>query len=239
MAGDGTRFSKAGYTLPKPLVNVNGLPMISRVIRNLDVLGVTEYIFLVRAEHWEKYSLLRTTIANETKGRSTVVKVDKLTEGAACTALLAKDIINSFEDLLIANSDQLIDFDLHNFSVIKDYTSADGIIFTFKDTNPKWSFVKLKELEVVEVAEKNPISDNATCGVYWFRRGYNFVDAAEQMIAANVRTNNEFYIAPVYNFLIHDNKTILPFFVNKMHGIGTPEDLNEYLRTLSVQSGIV
>jgi hypothetical protein len=104
------------------------------------------------------------------------------------------------------------------------------MIFTFHDVHPKWSFVKTNSYGfITEIAEKNPISDIATCGIYWYRRGSDFVSAAERMIKKNIRTNNEFYIAPVYNEMIEDGCKLIPFFVHKMHGIGTPEDLNTYL----------
>jgi dTDP-glucose pyrophosphorylase len=139
-------------------------------------------------------------------------------------------VILNEDDLLIANSDQIIEYEPQNFINIKSLTNVDSLVFTFNATHPKWSFVKVDSSGFVsEVAEKNPISDIATCGIYWYRRGSDFVKYAERMIDKNIRVNNEFYIAPVYNELINDNKTLLPFYVNKMWGIGTPEDLNNYL----------
>jgi dTDP-glucose pyrophosphorylase len=229
MAGEGSRFAKEGYTFPKPLIDVRGKPMIQAVVENLDFDA--EYIFLVRKEHLKKYNGVRTTIERITNGRFKIVEVDGLTEGAACTALLAKEHINTDEDLLIANSDQIISYSAENFLAMKNLTSVDAIVFSFYAVHPKWSFVKTNSRGIVtEVAEKNPISDVATCGIYWYRRGSDFVTYAEQMISKNIRVNNEFYIAPVYNELIGDGKTLIPYFVNRMHGIGTPEDLNEYLR---------
>ena len=228
MAGEGSRFAKEGYTFPKPLIDVEGKPMIQRVVENLDFDA--EYIFLVRKEHLDKYSGLETTLARITNGRYKVVTIDGLTEGAACTALLAKEYINNDEDLLIANSDQIIEYSPENFNYLKNFTAADAIVFTFHAVHPKWSFVKTNSRGVVtEVAEKNPISDIATCGIYWYRRGSEFVSCAETMIQKNIRVNNEFYIAPVYNELIQSGKTLIPFFVHRMHGIGTPEDLNSFL----------
>ena len=228
MAGEGSRFAKEGYTFPKPLIDVNGKPMIQRVVENLDFDA--EYIFLVRKEHLEKYSGLKSTLNRITNGRFKIVEVDGLTEGAACTALLAKDHINNDDDLLIANSDQIIEYCPENFQYIKNFSTVDAIVFCFHAVHPKWSFVKTNSRGVItEVAEKNPISDIATCGIYWYRKGSDFVKAAEQMINKNIRVNNEFYIAPVYNELISDGKTLIPFFVDKMHGIGTPEDLNAYV----------
>lgn len=228
MAGEGSRFAKEGYQYPKPLIDVNGLPMIQRVVDNLSFDA--EYIFLVRKEHLEKYKGLEGTLNQITKYNSKIVIVDSLTDGAACTALLAKDYIDDEDDLLIANSDQIIEYEKQNFTTIKTLTDVDSIVFSFNATHPKWSFVRVNELGFVsEVAEKNPISNIATCGIYWYRRGSDYVKYAEQMISKNIKVNNEFYIAPVYNELIADNKSLIPFYVNKMWGIGTPEDLKNYL----------
>ena len=229
MAGEGSRFAKEGYTFPKPLIDVNGKPMIQAVVENLDF--DCEYIFLVRKSHLEKYDGLRETLSRITNNRLQIVEVDGLSEGAACTALLAKEYINNDDDLLIANSDQIIEYQPQNFNTMRSLTDVDAIVWTFNDVHPKWSFVKTNARGFcTEVAEKKPISDIATCGIYWYRKGSDFVKSAEQMIQKDIRVKNEFYIAPVYNELIGDGKTLIPFFVHKMHGVGTPEDLNNYLR---------
>jgi dTDP-glucose pyrophosphorylase len=228
MAGEGSRFAKEGYTFPKPLIDVDGKPMIQKVVENLNFPA--EFIFLVRKEHLHKYEGLSVTLHRITGGRVTIVEVDGLTEGAACTALLAKEYINTDDDLLIANSDQVIQYRPENFLTMKNMTTADGIVFTFNAVHPKWSFAKVNDKGfVTEVAEKVPISNVATCGIYWYRRGKDFVEAAESMIVKNIRVNNEFYIAPVYNEMITSGQTVIPFFVQEMHGIGTPEDLNAFL----------
>ena len=229
MAGEGSRFVKEGYTFPKPLIEVNGKPMIQVVVENLDFN--CEYIFLVRQSHIEKYSGFINTLSRITNGNFKYVVVDKLTEGAACTALLAEEFINNEEDLLIANSDQFIEYERENFNMIKNITSVDSIVFSFNAVHPKWSFVKTNSRGfVTEVAEKKPISNIATCGIYWYRRGSDFVKYAKEMIEKNVRVNNEFYIAPVYNELIKDEKLLIPFYVSKMWGLGTPEDLKDFLK---------
>jgi dTDP-glucose pyrophosphorylase len=228
MAGEGTRFKTQGYSLPKPFINVDGKPMIQRVVENLHFNA--EYIFLVRKEHLEKNKNFENILRECTNNNYKIVIVDKLTEGAACTALLAKEFINNDEELLIANSDQIMDYKKEDFISNKNNLKTDGIIFCFNDTDPKWSFIKIDDNKnVVEVAEKKPISNIATCGIYWYQKGKNFVQYAEKMIEKNVRVNGEFYIAPVYNELISDGKILVPFYVNKMHGIGTPEDLEKYL----------
>lgn len=230
MAGEGSRFANAGYTFPKPLINVNGKPMIQTVVENIGFDAT--YIFIVREEHLKKYEGLRSTLNRITGGKTQIVEVDELTQGAACTALLAKDLINDDDDLLIANSDQHVTFIRENFLSMKSHCKeVDGIVYTFNATHPKWSFVEVNsEGFVTRVEEKNPISDIATCGIYWYRKGSDFVKYAEKMIKKNIRVNNEFYIAPVYNEMINDGNNLIPFYVEKMWGIGTPEDLENFLR---------
>lgn len=231
MAGEGSRFAKEGYQYPKPLIDVNGKPMIQRVVENLDFDA--EYIFLVRKSHLENYNGLENTLKQITNGKSKIVVVDTLTEGAACTCLLAEKHINNDDELLIANSDQIIEYEKQNFEYLKNLTNVDGIVFSFTAVHPKWSFARLNSRGyITEIAEKNPISNIATCGIYWYKKGLDFVKYANLMITKDIRVNNEFYVAPVYNELIKDKKTIIPFYVHKMHGIGTPEDLNTYLNKM-------
>ena len=160
-----------------------------------------------------------------------VIEVDGLTEGAACTALLARGLIDNDEPLFFANSDQFVEWDSTDFMYKMSETKADGGIVTFKATHPKWSFAKINERGFVqEVAEKNPISDNATVGFYYWKHGSDFVKYADQMINENKRVNNEFYVCPVFNEAIDDGLDILPFEVEGMWGLGTPEDLDFYLK---------
>lgn len=229
MAGEGSRFKKAGYTFPKPLIDVGGKPMIQRVIENLDFDA--NYIFLVRKDHLRDYNI-ESLLKIVTNNRSSIIVVDSLTEGAACTTLLASNLIDNDEELLIANSDQIIDYSCENFNMLRKFTSVDSMVFTFNAVHPKWSFIKVNSRGVAtEVAEKNPISDIATCGIYYYRKGSDYVKFANQMIDKNIRVNNEFYVCPVYNELIKDGKVLIPFFVDKMNGLGTPEDLKTYLNS--------
>lgn len=226
MAGAGSRFETAGYTFPKPLIEVRGEPMIAKVVKNLNLQG--QYIFLVQKTHYEKYNLqgLLTLIAPNCK----IVQIDGLTEGAACTVLKAKEHINNNEPLIIANSDQYIKW--NSFETISSFNhkDADGGILSFTSVHPKHSFAKMDSNGyVTEVAEKNPISNNATVGIYHWKQGADFVRYAEQMISKNIRTNNEFYICPVYNEAIQDGKKIKISSVDEMWGMGTPEELNNFL----------
>jgi HAD superfamily hydrolase (TIGR01509 family) len=226
MAGAGSRFQQAGYTFPKPLIEVNGKPMIQVVVDNLNVDA--NFIFVVQKEHREKYNL--DTLLNLITPNCKIVEVDGLTEGAACTTLLAKEYIDNDTPLLMANSDQFLEWDSNEFMYKMIEQRVDGGIVTFTSTHPKWSFAKVNEIgDVVEVAEKNPISDIATVGVYYWSKGSDYVKYTEQMIEKNVRVNNEFYVCPVFNEAIGDGKIIRTFNIDKMWGLGTPEDLNYYL----------
>jgi len=226
MAGAGSRFQQAGYTFPKPLIEVNNKPMIQVVVENLNIDA--NYIYVVQKSHREKYNL--DTMLNLVTPGCKIVEVDILTEGAACTALLAKEYINNDSPLFFANSDQFVEWDSNEFMYKMQESNCDGGIVTFKATHPKWSFAKIDDNGfVTEVAEKNPISDNATVGFYYWKQGSDFVKYAEQMIERNIRVNNEFYVCPVYNQAIEDCKKIRIFESGKMWGLGTPEDLNFYL----------
>jgi HAD superfamily hydrolase (TIGR01509 family) len=226
MAGAGSRFEQAGYTFPKPLIDVRNKPMIQVVVENLNMDA--NYIYVVQKAHREKYNL--DTLLNLITPSCKIIETDGLTEGAACTALLAKEFINNNAPLFFANSDQFVEWDSNEFMYKMNETNADGGIVTFKAIHPKWSFAKVNELGLVtEVAEKNPISDNATVGYYFWKHGSDFVKYAEQMIERDVRVNNEFYVCPVFNQAIEANKEIRVFNVEKMWGLGTPEDLRYFI----------
>lgn len=226
MAGAGSRFQQAGYTFPKPLIDVNGKPMIQLVVENLNIDA--NFIFVVQKEHREKYNL--DTLLNLIAPNCKVVEVDGITEGAACTALLAKEYIDNDNPLFFANSDQFVEWDSTEFMYKMNETNADGGIVSFKATHPKWSFAKVNEVGLVtEVAEKNPISNIATVGFYYWKYGSDFVKYAEEMIEKDIRVNNEFYIAPIFNQAIQSDKEIRTFDITKMWGLGTPEDLKYYL----------
>ena len=226
MAGAGSRFQQAGYTFPKPLIDVEGKPMIQVVVDNLNIEAT--YIYVVQKEHREKYNL--DTLLNLITPNCKIVEVDGITEGAACTTLLAKEFIDNDQPLVMANSDQFIEWDSNEFMYKMIEQKVDGGILTFKAIHPKWSFAKVDEYGyVTEVAEKNPISDIATVGVYYWAKGSDYVKYAEQMISKNIRTNNEFYTCPTFNEAIGDGKKIKTFNIDKMWGLGTPEDLKYYL----------
>lgn len=227
MAGAGSRFAQAGYTFPKPLIQVKGKPMIQVVVENLNIDA--NYIYIVQKQHRIKYNL--DTLLNLITPNCKVIQVDGLTQGAACTALLAKELINNTNPLFLANSDQFVEWDSVEFMYKMQQSNCDGGIVTFEAIHPKWSFVKTDEYgRVLEVAQKKPISNQATVGYYYWKHGSDFVKYAQQMIKKNIRVNNEFYICPVFNQAIQDNKVILTSKIQKMWGLGTPQDLEYFVK---------
>ncbi|MEN8721592.1 MAG: glycosyltransferase family 2 protein [Alphaproteobacteria bacterium] len=232
-AGTGSRFQDNGWKKPKPFIDVNGQMMLSRVMENLTVRGFhAAQHLLLRREHLNNFPSEASELQNAC---AKIHVVDRLTEGTACTLLLARKDIDNDKMLMVANSDQLVNIDMTAFVDDCIERDLDGSILVFRDEarDPKWSFAKLAADGLVEaVAEKTPISDCATVGIYLFRRGSEFVNAAIDMIANNDRVNNEFYTCPVYNYMIDNGCKIgvyeIPY--ETMNGLGTPDDLTTYLR---------
>ncbi|ECO3093969.1 glycosyltransferase family 2 protein [Campylobacter jejuni] len=233
MAGLGSRFAKAGFDKPKPFIDVLDKPMIVRVLENLKYKDV-RYILIARKEHLTEEKKLVDEIKNNFNVE--FIPIDKLTEGTACTVLYARKYINNDTPLMIANSDQIVDINIADFINDSFKRGLDGSILTFidKEKNPKWSFAKLNNDLVVEVKEKEAISEFATVGIYFFNKGKIFVESAIDMIIENDRVNNEFYTCPVYNYAIKSGAKIGIYNIDfsKMHGIGTPEDLEKYINHL-------
>lgn len=228
MAGHGSRFIKAGYTFPKPLIEIENKPMIQWVLESIDIKA--NYIFIIQKKHQKIFNI--KSLLNTLKPGCKIVEVDKVTKGAACTALLAEKFIDNNNPLIIANSDQY--FQWNSNKTMYEFTNKklDGGILTFEAYHPKWSYARINDDTnlVTEVAEKKVISKHATVGVYYWKKGSDFVKYSKKMIKNNIRVNNEFYICPVYNEAIKDNKNIFISEVKKMHGLGTPEDLEAFLR---------
>lgn len=232
MAGAGSRFAKAGYKDPKPLIAVHGKPMIQVVIENLRPECEHRFIFICQKEHVEEYSLKNKL--NVWALNSEIVIIDGLTDGAACTVLKAKHLINTEDELMIANSDQYVDIDINSYLRHGWDKNLDGLIMTMYALDPKWSYALVGEGNFVKkVVEKEVVSNEATVGIYNFKFGKDFVSAAEEMIALDMRVNNEFYVAPVYNMIIEKNARIGVYNIgsvgNGMYGLGTPADLDIFL----------
>lgn len=231
MAGHGSRFANAGYLDPKPLIPVLGKPMISWVIQNLRPNQTHRFIFICQADHIQNYPL-RQLLEKEAP-ECIIIEVGEVTQGAACTVLLAKQYIDNDNPLMIANCDQFIDVNINDYLETMD-SRVDGLIMTMSERDPKWSYVGFNEQgQISKVVEKEVVSDEATVGIYNYQHGGDFVRAAQHMIDQNLRVNNEFYVAPAYNEMIAADKNIVHFNVGcvgeGMHGLGTPQDLEQFI----------
>jgi NDP-sugar pyrophosphorylase family protein len=229
-AGEGSRFAKKGWLKPKPFIDVEGRPMIERVIENVTPYSA-DVCILLRNDHLRAFPAI--TLGLKQQGHK-IMSVPSVTEGTAATILLARHTFNNDQPLIVANSDQLVDFDVNLFLSDCSKRNLDGSIVVFQETSmdPKWSYVKVdNDGFVLKVAEKKVISNLATVGIYLFSRGSDFANAALDMILANDRVNNEFYTCPVYNYLIRHGQRIGVYEVpsTAMSGLGTPEDLEDFL----------
>lgn len=233
MAGKGSRFADAGYTLPKPMIPIHGIPMIKVVVDNLTPKVEHRFIFVAQQSHIDQYDLV-PKLKSYAKNVE-IIGIDGITEGQVCTALVAKKFFNNSEPLMNANSDQYIDFDINEYLEAMQSRNLDGMIMTMKSQDEKWSYAKTNENGLVtKTAEKEVISSDATVGIFNFRKGSDLVRSAEQMIADNIRVNNEFYTCPAYNYLIKEGKKIGIYQIgeeyNGMYGLGIPKDLNLFLK---------
>lgn len=232
MAGRGSRFQTVGYTTPKPMIPIHGVPMIQLVVANLRSRRSSRFIFVCLQEHLDQYGIdkdLKKLVPG-----CEVLTLGAVSEGPACTVLTARDLINTDEPLMIANSDQWVDLDMDDYLGDMDKRNLDGLIMTMKADHPKWSYVRLSARdEITEVVEKQVVSDEATVGIYNYRRGSDFVRAADEMIGKDLRVNNEFYVAPAYNQMIEMGLKIGYYNVGEefagMYGLGTPEDLDKFV----------
>ena len=228
MAGEGKRFWNRGYTFPKPLIpiqNMNGDPMIKVVVENLRLDA--NYIYICREEHANKYNI-ESTLKLITPLYK-FLTIDYLTEGSVCTCLLAEKYINNETPLLLADCDH---FPIWNEKDFIEFTTSDidGITVTFPNSHPKFSYVKIDENKnVIEIREKDVISNLANVGIYYWKRGSDYVKYAKKMISKNLRVNNEFYNAPVFNEAIKDKKKIRIYQIDKQWELGTPEDLEYFI----------
>ena len=240
MAGLGSRFSKAGYQVPKPLIPIHGVPMIKLVIDNIRPSTPARFVFICQSAHVVQHDLRNNL--DLWAPASVVVELDDLTEGAACTVLSAVRYIDNDAPLMIANSDQYVDVSIDDYLEAMIKRQLDGLLMTMTAHDTKWSFAEVNESGLVaRVEEKVPISNHATVGIYNFRQGSDFVRAAQSMIAKNLRVNNEFYVAPVYNQLIERGARIGIYDIgsvdNGMYGLGTPDDLQSFLsRPISLRA---
>lgn len=234
MAGRGSRFATVGYQVPKPLISVRGRPMIEVVIENLKPSTAHRFVFICQQEHLDRFGL--QNILHAAGPQTEIVRLSGITEGAACTVLTAERFIDVDQPLMIANCDQYVTTPIDAYLGAMQRGGFDGFIMTMTASDPKWSFVRLNARdEVSEVVEKRVVSSEATVGIYNYQRGGDFIAAATEMIKANDRTNDEFYVAPTYNYMVRRNRRVGYLNIGAeragMYGLGVPEDV-EYFNSL-------
>ena len=229
MAGEGSRYKNVGYTLPKPLIDVNGKPMIQVTLESLNLPG--NNIFVVKKDHYTKFNL-ESLLSNIANGPCNIVQVDK-TLGQADTALIAKSLINNDTPLLIVNCDNYFVWDSKALiSKLEANPNICGAVISFTPSskNPNWSYVSAdKDGRVFSIAEKKQISNNALAGAFYWRKGSDFVKYCERMISNRLTINNEYFIAPVFNEAIMDGNYIYNHVIDSMVSMGSPEELNTFL----------
>lgn len=222
MGGKGQRFIEAGYTTPKPFIDIFGKPMFQVAIENLGARG--NHIFLIRPEH---HSLVVTFLSMFLKNWQ-VYDLWESVSGSVPACLLVEHLVNADEPLIIANSDQIIDWDSKDFYDFCINSGADGVIATFNANSTDHSYARVEDGKVVEVKEKIVISNNALCGIHYWKTARIAFDSFRTSLAGPPHFNGDYYIAPTYNELITQGKTILIYPTNGMIILGTPSKLEKY-----------
>lgn len=227
MAGKGQRFIEAGYTLPKPLLNMGEEPIIKHIIKTMTPKQVpSQFIFIVRQDHCDQYQLDKKLL--EIQPNAKIIKINEITQGAICTVLLAKEYFNDSNPVIIKDCDQIINWNPDHFLEFVERNKADGAIVNIHTDKPNYSFSRVNSKGlIIETAEKSVISNHGSVGIYYFAKGTDLIKYAQRMIEKNLRVNNEFYTCPVYNQFIQDFKTILHYPIAEMFQLGTPEEFYE------------
>jgi dTDP-glucose pyrophosphorylase len=233
MAGRGERFASGGFETPKPLIEIREKPMISWCLSSLGLESEeTEFIFITRKYTRELYNTQLSDLLARLVENQKQIQIDYITEGPACTSLLAKQHINNETPLVICNCDQIMKWSGQYFLHSALSSPYDGVVVTYDENTPKNSYAKLSANgDVTQIAEKQVISNVSLNGIHFWKQGRLFVESAEAMIASNERYNNEFYVGPTYNHLIKSGKRVGIFHIPKQCHIpvGVPKDLDIFL----------
>jgi dTDP-glucose pyrophosphorylase len=233
IAGKNQFFSGNEYPFPKPLIEINSKTMIEHVIDNFNFTDEDkQFIFIVNSEDCKKYHL-DNVLNILTDNTCKIIKLDNETKGAACSAMMAVEYIDNDTPLIISNADQL--FDIPLYEVITSFDNSDAGVITFESIHPRWSYVRLNEKShVTETAEKRPISKTAIAGFYYFKKGSDFITASSKMIKKDASLNGFYYVSPVLNEMVLENKKIKVFQIenSKYHTFYTPQKIKEYERLM-------
>lgn len=234
LAGKNSFFPESEFPYPKPLIEINGETMIEYVINNFSTITADkQYIFIVNTEDCKKYHL-DNVLNLLTDHQCKIIKIDRETKGAACSALMAIESINNDTPLIIANADQVFDDNLN--TLFKEFNNFDAGIVCFESVHPRWSYARVNQDNLItETAEKRPISKHAIAGLYYFAKGSDFVISAMQMIKKDANVNGLYFIAPILNEMVLANKkmTIVPIANSRYHTFYTPAKIQEFERNHS------
>lgn len=234
LAGKNQFFPEEDYPFPKPLIEFCGKMMIEHVIDNLEQIQCEKrYIFIVNDADCKKFYL--DNILNLMTNHSCkIIRLREETKGAACSAMMAIDYINSDEPLIISNVDQLFDVSLQE--VINRFEAADAGVITFHSIHPRWSYVRTDKQSgcVAEASEKRPISKHAIAGFYYFKKGKDFIDSSAKMIEKDVNVDGKYYVALSLNEMVLSQKKVLMHEINalKYHTFYSPQKIKEYERII-------
>jgi len=229
LGGSSELFAKAGYTYPKPIIEIGGKLMIQWVIeKTISIPEPSQIIFIIREEDATKYHLDNTLKLLSPSAQ--ILRLKNETNGALCSVLMAIDNIDKEDSIIILNGDQIIDAD---FNEIYNYWKAEDVsagVITFKSVHPRWSYARIENGVIVQTAEKNPISHNAIAGYYYFKRAESFFKNAFQIILKDVQLDGNFFISPVMNEYILDNEKVLNFEIatNNYHSFYSPQLINDF-----------
>lgn len=222
MAGRGVRFLAEGYTEPKPMISVGGLPMYARAVASVPMMSCRHLIFVCLKEHLDLGLRLDLNVRYP---RAKIVELERPTYGQACTVLAARYYINNSDPLIIHNADTIVEHDVADYPPPQCEGFA-GVLSVFKARGNHWSFAKTgKDGKVIATAEKQRISPLASTGFYWFAHGADFVRHAEAAVLEGDVVRNEYYVAPLYNRIIRDGGSVGVSLAKRVVNLGTPEEL--------------
>jgi dTDP-glucose pyrophosphorylase len=230
-AGRGNRFAAAGFEKPKPLIELHGIPLIVWVLANFSYKKKDSIDIVVQKDSFDASSLEKYLLTLPIKPN--FIFLDEITDGAARTVFLATKVLDPNKPMIVANSDQYVSVSLQNYIEHASNPKSDGYILTMKASSNKWSYISVNnDDQVSQVVEKKEISDKATVGIYSWRQVKDFTMSCQDMIEANDKINNEYYLAPTYNYMIRRGAKINYLSIGEIeldvHGLGTPEDLKKF-----------
>ena len=234
MAGEGSRFAKAGWTTPKPLIELRGVPLFQRAIGSVALPGVEmKYSFIVRQEHIDKQHIDR--MIQDILPEARIFSVLKTTRGAVETCLVAEAAIDDDDAVVVMDCDLEFRSVGYNQLVSKALSlpadEADGgALVSFESDNPRYSYALVDDGgRVLRTAEKEPISNHALCGAYFFGSGKDFKRIAHQLLDDGTHGKAEFYVSLLYNYLLAEGKIVRLATMEEYYSYGTPEELKNYL----------